>query len=51
MYNEIEGELYNVIVKEFSDLIDRMKEYPFYVELMNGTLDYKRFKFYLQQDF
>ncbi|MBV2146050.1 MAG: TenA family transcriptional regulator, partial [Wolbachia endosymbiont of Pissodes strobi] len=51
MYNEIEGELYNVIVKELSDLIDRMKEHPFYVELMNGTLDYKRFKFYLQQDF
>lgn len=45
MYNEIEGELFNVIVKELSNLIDRMKEHPFYVALMNGTLDYKRFKF------
>lgn len=51
MYNGIEEELDNVIVKEFSDLIDKMKEHPFYVTLVNGTLDYKRFKFYLKQDF
>ncbi|MGL9758815.1 MAG: TenA family protein [Wolbachia sp.] len=51
MYSEVEGEFYNIVVKEFSDLIDRMKEHPFNVELMNGMLDYKRFKFYLQQDF
>ncbi|WP_341812940.1 TenA family protein [Wolbachia endosymbiont (group A) of Cephus spinipes] len=51
MYNEIEGELYNVIVKEFSDLIDKIKEHPFNVELINNTLDYEKFKFYLQQDF
>ncbi|WP_265038242.1 hypothetical protein [Wolbachia endosymbiont (group A) of Hylaeus communis] len=41
MYNEIEGELYNVIVKEFSDLIDKIKEHPFNVELINIALSIK----------
>ncbi|WP_395462994.1 TenA family protein [Wolbachia endosymbiont of Cantharis cryptica] len=51
MYNKAEGEFYNIAVGESSDLIDRIKEHPFNVELMNNTLDYERFKFYLQQDF
>nr|WP_275944366.1 hypothetical protein [Wolbachia endosymbiont of Kradibia gibbosae] len=38
-------------LKEFSDLIDKIKEHPFNVELINNTLDYEKFKFYLQQDF
>ncbi len=51
MYNDIKEEFCSVAIKESSDLVDRIEEHPFYVELVNGTLDYKRFKFYLQQDF
>jgi thiaminase/transcriptional activator TenA len=51
MYNKAKGEFYNIAIKESSDLIDRIKEHPFNVELMNNMLDYEKFKFYLQQDF
>lgn len=51
MHNDVKEEFYNIVVTESSDLIERIKKHPFNVELMNNTLDYKKFKFYLQQDF
>ncbi len=51
MYNVIEEEFCSIAIKESSDLIDRIEEHPFYVELMNGKLSYKKFKFYVQQTF
>ncbi|MDR2978463.1 MAG: hypothetical protein LBU56_03550 [Rickettsiales bacterium] len=41
---------YDIAIRESSDLIKKIKEHPFNVELMNNTLDYEKFKFYLQQD-
>ncbi len=51
MYSGIEEEFCSIAIKESSDLIDRIEEHPFYVELMNGKLSYKKFKFYVQQTF
>lgn len=51
MYNDIKEEFCSVAIKESSDLVDRIEEHPFYVELMNGKLSYKKFKFYVQQTF
>ncbi|WP_265034321.1 MULTISPECIES: TenA family protein [unclassified Wolbachia] len=51
MYNDIKEEFCSIAIKESSDLIDRIEEHPFYVELMNGKLSYKKFKFYVQQTF
>ncbi|WCR58159.1 TenA family protein [Wolbachia endosymbiont of Ctenocephalides felis wCfeJ] len=51
MCNISKKEFYDIAVKESSDLIEKIKEHPFNVELMNNTLDYEKFKFYLQQDF
>lgn len=51
MYNDIKEEFCSIAIKESSDLIDRIEEHPFHVELMNGKLSYKKFKFYVQQTF
>ncbi|MCA4774188.1 TenA family protein [Wolbachia endosymbiont of Mansonella perstans] len=51
MCNRIEEKFYDIAVRESSDLIEKIKEHPFNVELMDSTLDYEKFKFYLQQDF
>ncbi|WP_264729975.1 TenA family protein [Wolbachia endosymbiont (group B) of Episyrphus balteatus] len=44
-------EFYDIAVRESSGLIEKIIKHPFNVELMNNTLDYEKFKFYLQQDF
>lgn len=51
MCNKTKEEFYDMAVRESSDLIEKIKEHSFNVELMNNTLDYEKFKFYLQQDF
>ncbi|MFP3031054.1 MAG: TenA family transcriptional regulator, partial [Wolbachia sp.] len=51
MYNDVKEEFCSIAIKESSDLIDKIKEHPFNVELINNTLDYEKFKFHLQQDF
>lgn len=51
MYNDIQEEFYSVAVREADYLIDEIKKHPFNAKLVNGTLDYEKFKFYLQQDF
>jgi len=50
MCNKIKEKFYDIAIRESSDLIKKIKEHPFNVELMNNTLDYEKFKFYLQQD-
>lgn len=51
MSNKPKEEFYDIAIKESSDLIEEIKEHPFNVELINNTLDYEKFKIYLQQDF
>ncbi|NSM57023.1 TenA family transcriptional regulator, partial [Wolbachia endosymbiont of Atemnus politus] len=51
MCNEPKEEFYDIVIREAFDIIKKIKEHPFNVELMNNTLDYEKFKFYLQQDF
>jgi thiaminase/transcriptional activator TenA len=51
MRNDPKEEFYDIAIRESSDLIEEIKKHPFNVELMNNTLDYEKFKFYLQQDF
>ncbi|OJH32775.1 Thiaminase-2 [Wolbachia endosymbiont of Armadillidium vulgare] len=51
MSNKPKEEFYDIAVRESSDLIEKIKKHPFNVELINNTLDYEKFKFYLQQDF
>lgn len=51
MSDKPKEEFYDIAIKESSDLIKEIKEHPFNVELINNTLDYEKFKFYLQQDF
>ncbi|MGL9731682.1 MAG: hypothetical protein ACR5KX_02580 [Wolbachia sp.] len=47
MCNKIKEKFYDIAIRESSDLIKKIKEHPFNVELMNNTLDYEKFKFYL----
>lgn len=51
MSDKPKEEFYDIAIKESSDLIEEIKEHPFNVELINNTLDYEKFKIYLQQDF
>ncbi|WP_108783999.1 TenA family protein [Wolbachia endosymbiont of Bemisia tabaci] len=51
MSNKPKEEFYDIAIRESSNLIEKIKGHPFNVELMNNTLDYEKFKFYLQQDF
>lgn len=51
MSDKPKEEFYDIAIKESSDLIEKIIKHPFNVELMNNTLDYEKFKFYLQQDF
>lgn len=51
MSNKPKEEFYDIAIRESSDLIKKIKKHPFNIELMNNTLDYEKFKFYLQQDF
>ncbi len=51
MSDKPKEEFYDIAIKESSGLIEKIKGHPFNVELMNNTLDYEKFKFYLQQDF
>ncbi len=51
MCNDIKEDFYSLAIEESSDLIDEIKKHPFNVELMNGKLSYKKFKFYVQQTF
>jgi thiaminase/transcriptional activator TenA len=47
MRNDPKEEFYDIAIRESSDLIEEIKKHPFNVELMNNTLDYEKFKFYL----
>lgn len=51
MSDKPKEEFYDIAVRESSGLIEKIIKHPFNVELMNNTLDYEKFKFYLQQDF
>lgn len=51
MSSKPKEEFYDIAVRESSGLIEKIIKHPFNVELMNNTLDYEKFKFYLQQDF
>lgn len=51
MFDKPKEEFYDIAIRESSDLIKKIKKHPFNVELMDNTLDYEKFKFYLQQDF
>lgn len=51
MSDKLKEEFYDIAIRESSNLIEEIKKHPFNVELMNNTLDYEKFKFYLQQDF
>ncbi|WP_353287476.1 TenA family protein [Wolbachia endosymbiont (group B) of Gerris lacustris] len=51
MFDKPKEEFYDIAIRESSDLIEKIKKHPFNVELMDNTLDYEKFKFYLQQDF
>jgi thiaminase/transcriptional activator TenA len=50
MYDDVR-EFYDIATEKSSELIDKINKHPFNVSLMNNTLDYAKFKFYLQQDF
>ncbi|MFT4327237.1 MAG: TenA family protein [Wolbachia pipientis] len=51
MSDKPKEEFYDIAIRESSRLIEKIIKHPFNVELMNNTLDYEKFKFYLQQDF
>lgn len=51
MSDKPKEEFYDIAIKESSGLIEKIIKHPFNVELINNTLDYEKFKFYLQQDF
>lgn len=51
MSSKPKEKFYDIAIRESSSLIEKIKKHPFNVELMNNTLDYEKFKFYLQQDF
>ena len=48
MSDKPKEEFYDIAVRESSGLIEKIIKHPFNVELMNNTLDYEKFKFYLQ---